>query len=536
MTPFGNEVLKSEPAEHIEAWHNFDDDFINSDADLVARLMDETQSIANEVPATSHPDQRRPLTAHAGSDNLQPHSIGNAYETDKQEEKVKPRTQSSSSTSSEKSFGTTPDEASRLHLKQLEKQRRAHNAKETRRRKKAKVDAMEHELAELRKEAELWRNNRPASDLNPISDIDINGAQDSRYQLWCERTRALLRLQSRGELDEQIWMQYLDPNVVLLHPLTPYRSYYMPKRESTHCALEGITALVSDMVSLVVALGALCRLGLHRERRQDSSDKSKAAAAALNPCDIVLTHLQGDNDFYFNETGVMVPFVMRSLNLVKQHSLRREVSEQGSLQVTFNKHDKIVRLEYVFDAVSCWRQMQDAVGGGGLRLIPNFLASALSDSSEARMILAANDLHTAPAMNLLEISHVNSSWCGLFGYSLAEVRGCTLRCMEGPQTSDTVMAAFKTDCEARRPSSMNVTLYRKDGTGLDVFVRLCPLLDENRDHDDRERRDCYSSSHLLLIISHTQGPLRAIPSSAWTTARLLKDLDTPIALQQPQTA
>lgn len=399
--------------------------------------------------------------------------------------------------------------------------RRARNrkhAKETRRRKKEAVDAMEHELAALRKEQMLWRENHRESSSGGVNGVGTPDAchggvgvggelllekseKLKRQQRWCHTTHALLRLQSHGELNEALWEEHMDPRVVLVHPLTPYRSYLLPTRQSKHCVLLGIPALVKDMIGFVVAVGALCRRGLHREGsltrdRQDGgniifgqqeADPSITASQPHLPCDVKIAHLcDQDGHFYFNETGLMCRFQLQSLNLV-QHGLQSEVSERGSLQVTFNECDKIVRIEYVFDAVSCWRQIQHSLGSPEMVLTPNFLASALRDSAEARLVLSSK-------VEPFTVTHANAAWCALMGYSEDEVRGASLQLFKGEYTSVPVMAAFEKDCQCRRPSSMNVTLYRKDCTGLPLFVQLCPLTDE-------EDLSGVGAIHLLLIMS-----------------------------------
>ena len=85
----------------------------------------------------------------------------------------------------------------------------------------------------------------------------------------------MLELQSRGVNDETEWLEFVTSEVELVHPITPYRSCSLPHRQSTDCVLVGTQALVRDMISILVCLGAL---------RKQVRGRAGPAATCLVPC------------------------------------------------------------------------------------------------------------------------------------------------------------------------------------------------------------------------------------------------------------
>jgi hypothetical protein len=57
--------------------------------------------------------------------------------------------------------------------------------------------------------------------------------------------------------------------------------------------------------------------------------------------------------------------------------MRSEVTKTGTVRALFSPQSgKVTLLEFSFDAVSSWRQLQHASGnGGGLKFTPTFLSS-----------------------------------------------------------------------------------------------------------------------------------------------------------------
>lgn len=378
----------------------------------------------------------------------------------------------------------------------------------------------------------ITRSNpmRPLSATRPTaSPPPIPTAQKER---WVKAAHELFTLANRCEEDASRWEPLVAPNVEFVHPITPYRSFdssrtcsdskadasapntmaVMATEAATRCTVVGTQALMNDMQSLAVALGALLgkprhaqQAGEHpqdpssaRERTESATSVSSydreelttsassdtnisesympsqsllsAASCITTPtCGITLIHTFGN--FYFSETGLMTPFRLASTNLRAQ-GLACEVSERGMLQLNFEE-GRIVRIETSFDTVSCWRQIQHASRAPDLKLTPNLLKAALRPSHDARMVVHAK---TMEGSSRRTITHVNTAWVSLMGHDKEVAVGASLEdlCV-GAATDMSVLSRFMSDADRRRPSSMSIKLYHKDGHEMHVFVQLCPL-------------------------------------------------------------
>ena len=71
--------------------------------------------------------------------------------------------------------------------------------------------------------------------------------------------------------------------------------------------------------------------------------------------------------------------------------------------------------------------------------------------------------------------HVNPAWTALCGYTDDECRGRTLRIIQGPDTDARGLALLMRDIAERRPSSVVLTNYHKNGTPFTNFLRVYPL-------------------------------------------------------------
>mmetsp|Transcript_4537 Transcript_4537/g.9802 ORF Transcript_4537/g.9802 Transcript_4537/m.9802 type:complete len:439 (+) Transcript_4537:415-1731(+) len=276
------------------------------------------------------------------------------------------------------------------------------------------------------------------------SPAPVSTAQKER---WVKTAHELFALANRCEEDASRWEALVDSHVEFIHPITPYRSFDSSRTRSsteagasaanavavtateaaTRCMVVGTQALMNDMQSLVVALGALLGTARHaqqpsnyqkdplsaRERTESATSVSSydreemapptsvssddgAEAALPHPqsstcittptCGVDLTHTFGN--FYFGESGLMTPFRLATTNLRAQ-GLACEVSERGMVHLTFEK-GRVVRIETSFDTVSCWRQIQHASRAPDLKLTPNLLKAALRPSPDARLVSSGN--------------------------------------------------------------------------------------------------------------------------------------------------
>jgi len=77
--------------------------------------------------------------------------------------------------------------------------------------------------------------------------------------------------------------------------------------------------------------------------------------------------------------------------------------------------------------------------------------------------------------NPLEL--VNDSFCGLTGYSEAEIVGRNCRFLAGDLTDDAVTGQIRSAISERRPVLVDIVNYRRDGSAFRNGVMITPLFD-----------------------------------------------------------
>ena len=148
-----------------------------------------------------------------------------------------------------------------------------------------------------------------------------------------------------------------------------------------------------------------------------------------------------------------------------------ECYKQGMLEARFTDKNKLGRLELVFDVMSFVQQLTRASGLAEFPTVPHSVEAALhEESAEARVITAAAPPHG--------IEFVNAAWSELCGYTLDEVRGLTLRVIQGPLTEAEAKARIGAAARARRSACATLTNYAKGDVAFRNFLRIYPLWHE----------------------------------------------------------
>ena len=185
------------------------------------------------------------------------------------------------------------------------KERNRRHARETRRRKKEHIENLKNELNALRVEK---AQREACARNNKMLRAEIQDA-------WVQALEAVLALRASADADPLRWLALLDEEAVLIHPITPYRSYRQVDVIENRIVLMGISDIMADSASLQVALCALCNEGINSKNAkvQVRFDVSR-------------------EQMYFGSDGLMCPFEMKTLNLLAL-GLRCEVIKRGCLRV-----------------------------------------------------------------------------------------------------------------------------------------------------------------------------------------------------------
>ena len=161
-------------------------------------------------------------------------------------------------------------------------------------------------------------------------------------------------------------------------------------------------------------------------------------------------------------------YILRTENAVSAGGALCECYKQGMLEARFTDKNKLGRLELVFDVMSFVQQLTRASGLAEFPTVPHSVEAALlKESAEARVITAAAPPHG--------IEFVNAAWSDLCGYSLDEVRGLTLRVIQGPLTEAEAKAHIGAAARARRAACATLTNYAKGDVAFRNFLRIYPL-------------------------------------------------------------
>jgi len=249
------------------------------------------------------------------------------------------------------------------------KERNRRHARETRRRKKEYVEELKSELDSLRTEKAVLETRMR----------DTQTMRAELHEAWLQALEKVLALWASAESDSHPWLELLDDEAVMVHPITPYRSYRQADVIENRIVLMGVSDIMADAASLQVALCALGAKGVHG---------SAPAAASRGSARVQLRFNISREEMHFGSDGLMCPFEMTTLNLTS-FGLRCEVAKRGCLRATFRGSrfrdtgnqksindplmasmssagydvpPKLMQLEMYYDPISVWRQMQSARG------------------------------------------------------------------------------------------------------------------------------------------------------------------------------
>ncbi len=225
----------------------------------------------------------------------------------------------------------------------------------------------------------------------------------------------------------------------------------------------------------------------------------------------------------FKGHGKTVKGTAASVSRVSQRGLPKPSLIPNATASTLERHicPKLKQLDFYFDPIAFWRQIQCARGVNstiesfrrstsneessngvslsltdsfedgaslGLRgvkevgvsvastvgelpstavpvITPNTLQQALKPSHEARVITEA----TRP----FRITHVNEAWTKLCGFNPEEACGRTLRMLQGEDTDVATVNELVKDCVEQKATSMEVTNYDKQGRKFRNFLQVC---------------------------------------------------------------
>jgi hypothetical protein len=143
------------------------------------------------------------------------------------------------------------------------------------------------------------------------------------------------------------------------------------------------------------------------------TDQWKDAVKRGQSCRI--TYSSNKEDMLAAGDLIMCRYVLRTEGFDTAGALSPCV-QHGMLQCRFNKQNKMVGAEMMFDVMGFMQQLQRASGiSPENSIVPNTLDMALQPSREARAIIKSEPPFA--------IMHINEPWTALSGLSQAEAEG-----------------------------------------------------------------------------------------------------------------
>ena len=208
------------------------------------------------------------------------------------------------------------------------------------------------------------------------------------------------------------WQKLLDPNFVLVLPITPYRSFPPGEVFEGRRVIKGVDAVISDTVSISAMFQSIVA-------PIDDGDVVRAQFYSLNEETICAGN------------RLMSKWYLSTVNAVKRGA-RFELSKHGMMKAIFTPNNKLLSLEMTFDVMSFMQQLRRASGKVDFEVVPNIYRVAVEPSPEPRLVLSS----TAP----FHIVHCNEKWGELYGYAPTDVIGKTMELFNGPETAVATIA------------------------------------------------------------------------------------------------
>lgn len=149
----------------------------------------------------------------------------------------------------------------------------------------------------------------------------------------------------------------------------------------------------------------------------------------------------------------------------------------------------------------------------------DFCRAVLECMVEPVLVTDAELLHPGP-----RIVYVNPAFEAVTGYSAAEVIGLTPRILQGPRTSDDVIARLRTCLEKREPFEGQTINYRKDGSEYVNCWRVRPIQLDGRPFFLSIQTDITEERRFVALANATA----TFESAAYMLAGIRHELGNPV--------
>lgn len=217
--------------------------------------------------------------------------------------------------------------------------RNREHAKNTRLRKKAYVNKLKELVDQMTRQKDVEERERR------ILGEKIYDTQVIRKNA----LRLFLLYRAACVLDTQRWLKIVDENVSLVLPITPYRSFCRAEIDDNTRLVQGIDGLVNDCCSLAL----MCEtIGLDSEEWSENIIRGES-------CSLLYVSDGSSSDYMLNSGEViMYQYIMKTVKSPARSDNIDSCIQYGMLQCKFNKKNKIVYVEMMYDVMGFMQQLQ----------------------------------------------------------------------------------------------------------------------------------------------------------------------------------
>ena len=347
---------------------------------------------------------------------------------------------SDASGASDADTGNNSSSNSSVEVKAKEKNRE--HAKNTRMRKKTYIESLKDDVKQLND----WREKT-----DTMRKLQLQAVAD-QVQMRKKVIGEFLIFRTFVEQSPAQWEKLLDPNFVLVLPITPYRSFPPSEVFEGRRVIRGVDAVISDTVSISAMLQSI--------------------ASPINDGNFVRAQFYSLNEETICAGNrLMSKWYLNTVNAVERGAML-EVSNHGMMKAIFTPSNKLLTLEMTFDVMSFMQQIRKASGKNDFEVIPNIYRVAVEMNPERRIVLSCAEPY--------QIVHCSENWGELYGFAKTDLIGKTMETFHGPETETAVIADMMKSANSKKPSRAFITHYIKGGDKIVVRMQCYPIYGEGR--------------------------------------------------------
>jgi hypothetical protein len=346
-----------------------------------------------------------------------------------------------------------PDEKAKQN-----RDRNREHAKNTRLRKKAYVLKLKELVDQMNNQKDMEERERRALG-ERIHDTHV---------IRKNAVRLMLSYRAANVRDREKWAAILDEGFVFTLPITPYRSFQKGDIVSSNRVIVGIDAAIADAASLALMV----------ESVGQNTELWKNAVKRGQSCRVV--YISGKEDMLSAGDLVMCRYLMKT----EGHEMvgaASPVVQHGMVQCRFNKQNKVVSAEMVFDVMGFMQQLQRAsLTSPENSITPNTIDMALQPSREARAVIKAE-----PPFALM---HMNEAWIDMAGTAAAAAASATTSTSTASTGAGAGAGAGGSDNRSGDRSENRTDERGRPVLGSDPTPREASLCDALRLHPSQEEQ------------------------------------------------